>query len=236
VVFVVIVALGDIERVGEELVGFAWELVPLILACTLFNYLLRFIKWHYYLGLVGAHDISLKESARIFVAGFPLAVTPGKAGEALKGSWLNQTAGIPTAKGVTVVLAERVSDGLAVLVLSSLGVIAYRQYWPIFSVVAVVLIGVIVLSQFRPGLLALSSEVDTHCCGSRHSRLAGRRRGDVSCAIGARCATYDLHPRYRDLRARFLDHRGRYFCASRGADRGGCQHRRYADPVVGLIS
>lgn len=150
VVFVVLAALGDIERVGDELVGFAWELIPLILACTLFNYLLRFIKWHYYLGLVGANDISLKESARIFVAGFPLAVTPGKAGEALKGTWLNQTAGTPTSKGVTVVLAERVSDGLAVLVLSSLGVLAYRQYWPIFSIVAAGLIGVIVLSQFRP--------------------------------------------------------------------------------------
>lgn len=150
VVYIALAVLGDIRRVGDELAGFAWELVPLILACTLFNYLLRFIKWHYYLGLVGADKISLKESARIFVAGFPLAVTPGKAGEALKGSWLNQTAGTPTTKGISVVLAERVSDGLAVLLLSLLGVLAYRQYWPIFSIVAGVLIGVILLSQFRP--------------------------------------------------------------------------------------
>ena len=150
VVFVVLAALGDIQRVGDELVGFEWGLVPLILACTLFNYLLRFIKWHYYLGRVGASDVSIVESARIFVAGFPLAVTPGKAGEALKGTWLNQTAGTPTAKGVTVVLAERVSDGLAVLLLSTLGVIAYRQYWPIFSIVAGALIALIVLSQVRP--------------------------------------------------------------------------------------
>ena len=149
-VFIVLAVIGDIERVGNELVGFAWELIPLILACTLFNYVLRFVKWHYYLGLVGARGISLKESGRIFVAGFPLAVTPGKAGEALKGSWLNQTAGTPTSKGVMVVLAERVSDGLAVLMLSALGVIAYRQYWPIFSIVAAVLLGVIALSQYRP--------------------------------------------------------------------------------------
>jgi uncharacterized protein (TIRG00374 family) len=150
VVFVTLAVLGDIQRVGDELVGFAWGLVPLILACTLFNYVLRFVKWHYYLGLVGVNKISLRESAKIFVAGFPLAVTPGKAGEALKGSWLNQSTGTPTPKGVMVVLAERVSDGLAVLLLSTLGVLAYRQYWPIFSIVAGVLIGVIVLSQFRP--------------------------------------------------------------------------------------
>ena len=149
VVFVALVVLGDIQRVGNELAGFAWGLVPFILACTLFNYLLRFVKWHYYLGLVGADKISLRESARIFVAGFPLAMTPGKAGEALKGIWLKQATGTPTPIGVTVVLAERVSDGLAVLLLSTLGVLAYPQYWPIFSIVAGVLIGVILMSQFR---------------------------------------------------------------------------------------
>ncbi len=150
VVFILLAVLGDVQSVGDELRDFSWGLIPLILACTLFNYVLRFIKWHYYLGLVGAGDISLAESAKIFVAGFPLAVTPGKAGEALKGTWLKQSAGTPTSRGVTVVFAERVSDGLAVLLLSTLGVLAYRQYWPIFSIVAAALIGVIVLSQFRP--------------------------------------------------------------------------------------
>jgi len=107
------------------------------------------VKWHYYLGLVGASDLSIRESARIFVAGFPLAVTPGKAGEALKATWLKRAAGTPTSKGLMVVVAERISDGLAVLLLSTLGVLAYRQYWPIFSIVAGALIGVILISQVR---------------------------------------------------------------------------------------
>jgi uncharacterized protein (TIRG00374 family) len=56
---------------------------------------------------------------------------------------------------VTVVLAERISDGLAVLVLSTLGVIAYPRYWPVFAIVLGILLAVIVISQIRPLALAL---------------------------------------------------------------------------------
>jgi uncharacterized protein (TIRG00374 family) len=90
-----------------------------------------------------------KESARLFVGGFPLAVTPAKAGEALKAVWLNRASGAPLAKGVTVVLAERLSDGLAVLALSTLGVIAYPRYWPAFLAILAALLAVVALSQLR---------------------------------------------------------------------------------------
>jgi len=153
-----VVALGlalfsDIRQVGFHLAAFSWSLAPLILAGTLFNYSLRFIKWHFYLGLIGAHNLSPQKSAQLFTAGFPLAVTPGKVGEALKGVWLNRETGIPVARGVTVVVAERISDGLAVLLLSTLGVIAYPRYWPAFAIVLTLLVAGIILSQIRPAAL-----------------------------------------------------------------------------------
>lgn len=151
--FLVILGLtlfSDIRQVTSHLVDFSWGLIPLILSGTLFNYTLRFFKWHYYLGLIGIHNIPWQRSLRLFIAGFPLAVTPGKVGEALKGVWLHQESGTPIARGVPVVLAERISDGLAVLALSSLGVIAYPSYWPAFaSVLGILLLGII-LSQIRP--------------------------------------------------------------------------------------
>jgi uncharacterized protein (TIRG00374 family) len=147
--------LGDIRQVGSHLAGFRWLLLPLVLGATFFNYILRFFKWHYYLRQVGVHNLAWSESARLFVAGFPLAVTPGKVGEALKGVWLNQKTGIPTARGITVVIAERLSDGLAVLALSTLGVIAYPAYWPAFATVLGLLLAAVVLSQVRPLALAL---------------------------------------------------------------------------------
>jgi len=150
-----VVALGlalfsDIRQVGSHLAAFSWSFTPLIIAGTLFNYGLRFIKWHFYLGQIGAHNLSPWKSAQLFIAGFPLAVTPGKVGEALKGVWLNRETNMPVARGVTVVLAERISDGLAVLLLSTFGVIAYPRYWPAFAIVLTLLITAIILSQVRP--------------------------------------------------------------------------------------
>jgi glycosyltransferase 2 family protein len=97
----------------------------------------------------------MDESARLFLAGFPLAVTPGKVGEALKAVWLERETGLPFSKGISVVLAERISDGLGVLVLSTLGVIAYPRYWPAFAIVLGGLITLITLSQIRPAALWL---------------------------------------------------------------------------------
>jgi glycosyltransferase 2 family protein len=155
VVLLVVAVLGDVRQVAGRLAGFRWALAPLALGCTLFNYVLRFLKWHYYVRQVGATDLSVRESARLFVGGFPLAVTPGKVGEVLKAVWLKQKTGVPVTRGVTVVLAERISDGLAVLVLSTLGVIAYPRYAPAFAIALGVLVAFVIVSQIRPLALRL---------------------------------------------------------------------------------
>lgn len=149
-VFVVLILLSDLRQVGTEIRDFPLPIIPLVLGLTLVNYAIRFIKWQYFLKLVGIQQISVLESARIFIAAFPLAVTPGKVGETIKGVWLNHVTGSPTARGVSVVLAERVSDGLAMLILSIVGVIGYRRYWPAFAIVLGLLLGVVIISQIRP--------------------------------------------------------------------------------------
>jgi uncharacterized protein (TIRG00374 family) len=149
-VFVILILLSDLRQVGAEIREFPLQIIPLVLGLTLVNYLIRFIKWQYFLRQVGINQLPVLESARIFFAAFPLALTPGKVGETIKGVWLNQVTGSPTALGVSVVLAERVSDGLAMLVLSIVGVIAYRRYWPAFAIVLALLMGVVIISQIRP--------------------------------------------------------------------------------------
>lgn len=155
-VVLVLTLFSDLKAVSQQIFEFHWALYPIVLGLTLFNYLLRGFKFHYYLRQIGAQSIPIRESFRIFVAGFPLAVTPGKVGEALKGVWIhNKAPDVTIARGVSVVVAERISDGLAVLLLSILGVIAYPQYWPAFLAVLVILLGIIIISQNRPLSLAL---------------------------------------------------------------------------------
>ncbi len=150
VVFVGLALLGDLQKVSLMILRFEWKYFFIAIAFTLLNYLLRFFKWHFYLGQIGVRRITYWQSLRLFLAGFPLAVTPGKVGEILKGVWLMRLTGVPVGRGVSVVVAERVSDGMAVLLLSSLGVVGYPQYWPVFAFVMVFLLAVIVISQIRP--------------------------------------------------------------------------------------
>ncbi len=156
--FVVILGLallGDLREVRRTLLHFRWEYFLLAIVLTLLNYLLRFLKWHFYLGQIGIQGFSKTQSLRLFVAGFPLAVTPGKVGEVLKGVWLNRLCNVPAARGVAVVLAERISDGLAVMILSTLGVFAYPKYWPAFVTILALLLMIVILSQIRPAALLL---------------------------------------------------------------------------------
>lgn len=153
VVFLGVALLGDLREVQSRIEGFEWRYFPIAILLTLFNYSLRFLKWHYYIGQLGVNKLMWTESLKLFVGGFPLAVTPGKVGEALKGVWLKQRSGLPVGRGISVVVAERISDGLAVLGLSLFGVLAYPRYWLFFSGGLMILGGAIVLSQIRPAAL-----------------------------------------------------------------------------------
>lgn len=152
-VIVGLALFADVRAVVNVITVFHWPYAPLILGLTLFNYTLRFFKWHYYIRLIGAEKITWRDSLRLFIGGFPLALSPGKIAEPIKAVWLKHYTALPVARGIPVVVAERISDGLAVLLLSTLGVIAYPQYWPSFVVVLAGLLAVITLSQVRPAAL-----------------------------------------------------------------------------------
>jgi hypothetical protein len=109
IVALALLSIGEMRQVVGHLTRFLPPLSPLILACTLSNYVLRFFKWHYYLRLIGVRSLGWRARGRIFVAGFPLGVTPGKAGEVLQGLRLTLAAGVPVSRRVTVVLAEGVN-------------------------------------------------------------------------------------------------------------------------------
>ncbi len=146
---------ADVQELGRQLETFRWALLPLALGLTLLNYALRFLKWHFYLRLIGVRDIRVADSMALFVSGFTLAVSPGKVAEVLKSVVLRGMTGTPVSRSVPVVLAERLSDGLAMLLLASVGVVVYPQYWPAFLAVLVGLTAGIIVVQIRPLALRL---------------------------------------------------------------------------------
>jgi len=95
-------------------------LIPVII-CQSFVILFRFIEWHYYIGVIGAKDkISVADSAVIHISGFTMVVSPGKAAELLKAVFLKAKTGIPIAASAPVVVAERIVDGIAVIVIMAI--------------------------------------------------------------------------------------------------------------------
>jgi glycosyltransferase 2 family protein len=123
-------------------------LLPLILALTLLNYVLRFVKWQYYLRLLQVRGLSRSDSLRIFVAGFTMVMTPGKVGELLKAYLVRLRTGVPMTRTAPVIAAERLTDGFAMLILAGAGLTMFRNGWPFIVVGALVsVVGLFVIQH-----------------------------------------------------------------------------------------
>lgn len=157
--FVVTTAIAfyaDLPRMLTALVNFRWQYLPLILGLTLFNYICRFFKWQYYLKRL---EVSLPwaKSLLIFISGLSMAITPGKVGELLKSYLLKRSTGAPISHTSPVIVAERLSDGIAMLLLATTGLVLYRFGWEILLFLLLVgLAGILLIQNRRLSLAILS--------------------------------------------------------------------------------
>ena len=150
-VFAGLLAYGDFANVGEALGEFRWELMPLILFVTLGNYLLRFVKWEFYLRQIGVTGLNRWDSFLMYFSGLGMTVTPGKIGEWLKSYLLKEIHGTPVIKSAPILIAERMTDGLGLLVIAVAGVVVYgRSYWPVAVIFAAGSVAAIAVSRHRP--------------------------------------------------------------------------------------
>src|SRR5437764_15243003 len=137
------------------LARFRWEYLPLILALTLFNYICRFFKWQYFLKRLGVHIPWLK-SLLIFLAGLSMAITPGKVGELLKSYLLKGSTGAPVSRTSPIIVAERLTDGIAMIGLAVTGLVLYGfDLELLLALFILVLIGILVIHNRRLSLAML---------------------------------------------------------------------------------
>lgn len=128
----IVIVLSDASALASAFREFNWWLTPPVIGLILLNYTLRFVKWQYYLRLVGVTGLSRRDSALIFVSGFTMVMTPGKLGELLKAYLIRTRSGAPLSSTIPCVLIERLTDGLATLLLIGIGVIVFPFGWPLF--------------------------------------------------------------------------------------------------------
>lgn len=123
-VYAALIFWSDGAALLRTLRGFQLQSVGLVLGSVLVGYVFRFLRWQFYLRCLGI-ACPLPASLRIFLSGLAMVITPGKVGEVLKSFLLHKYQGTPVSTSAPVVVAERLTDLLAVVLLALAGFLAY---------------------------------------------------------------------------------------------------------------
>jgi glycosyltransferase 2 family protein len=142
-----------LRKIEDSLSIFHWSAFGIALALSTTNYGIRFLKWQYYLRRLGVRGVPVLDSLLVFLSGFVLTVTPGKVGEIFKSAVLAKTHDIPLARTAPIVVAERLTDVIGVIVLIVIGGAAFANglIWAVFGTFAV-LCGMTLIVWQKPGL------------------------------------------------------------------------------------
>jgi uncharacterized protein (TIRG00374 family) len=124
-----------------------------LLALSLANYLLRFLRWARYLALLDA-KVPWRVNLDAYFSGFALTTSPGKLGEMLR-SVLLKPHGVAAPASVAAFFAERASDLLSILVLAAVGLWAYAPARPVVGLALAAVVVALLLAQWTALILAI---------------------------------------------------------------------------------
>lgn len=115
---------ADFGNLIEAFAKFKIIYIVPILTLASFNYVIRFLRWHYYVNVLNL-KVEVETSAIIFFTGLAMSITPGKLGELLKCLLLKEKKGVKISTSAPIVISERYTDLIAVLLLLAMGAIFY---------------------------------------------------------------------------------------------------------------
>lgn len=169
---VVYVAMGVYADLGDLLTAlesFDWRFIILLLGLTTVGYLIRFVRWDYFLRGVGV-KLNIRDNLFVYISGLSMTITPAKAGEIWKGWLIRDINGESLSKTVPVVISDRLTDILALVFLSLLGILYYRQG-------TYILVAILIL--FTGFVLAVRSEAVSNLLIRVLEKRAGKYSQDV---------------------------------------------------------
>jgi len=129
-IYVVLALLTDAPAVMKALGAFPVRVFLGMLALALACFGVRGVRWWLLMRTAGA-EVGLTDALYLQLAGQTMTVTPGRVGEVFKPWIARETVGFPMARGVALVVAERVADVLALCILSfgGLSMFLARDVW-----------------------------------------------------------------------------------------------------------
>jgi uncharacterized protein (TIRG00374 family) len=163
-----------IGKMQSSLAGFGWWAFGAACVLALGNYLLRYLKWEYYLKCLDVRGVSKVDSFFTFLSGFVLTVSPGKVGEVFKSLVLWETHKVPPARTAPIVIAERVTDLIGVIILIAAGSLGLRGGLLWAGIGTVLVLSLLVVIASRKLSLGIVSRIER--MPGRLGRLGPRLR------------------------------------------------------------
>ncbi len=135
---------ADLDNLLLALKSFKWTFLIPVLLLSFLNYIVRFLRWEFYLRKLNIRISTLK-SFLIFISGLTMSITPAKFGEALKSYLLKITDNIRISHSAPIVVVERLTDFIALVILAIYGSFHFNYGVEIVAGVGLVLVGSVLL-------------------------------------------------------------------------------------------
>ena len=117
-----------------------------VLGLALAGFLLRFLRWQASLSAMG-HSLGWGENLRVFLAGLAIGARSGLTGDTRRGILLKPL-GVPYATSRAAVLSERLTELIAIVLLTLIALSAYEPARPVVAVgVGMVLLAMAVIAH-----------------------------------------------------------------------------------------
>lgn len=140
---------SDVQQLRANLAIVTYRTFVFALLLASGNYFVRYLRWQYYLRHIGI-SVPNRESATVFLAGFVMSITPGKFGEVFKSLLLYESRGLSIAKTAPVVVAERLTDLMALVILIAIGSLSFREGITITITGGIVVGFILTACAYRP--------------------------------------------------------------------------------------
>lgn len=144
VLYLAFTIYADFTQVINAFGKFNLLLLPLLLFLSFLNYFTRFLKWDYYLSVVKVQMKKI-DSLSTFMSGLIMSVTPAKLGEVLKSVLVKEITGEPISKTAPIILAERVTDFLSLLLIAIVGAYVFDYGGNITIIIAAFFVILIII-------------------------------------------------------------------------------------------
>lgn len=145
VVYVVLGLSTEIGHTRSVWASLRWGFIGAVFGLSLVNYFIRFCNWQFYLSSIGIRNVRRLDSLLIFIGGFGMGITPGKVGEVVRSLLLKERYDIPISKTGSLVLVDRLTDVLALLLIGGIGMVQLRYGFKVFAVLALFALGLLVV-------------------------------------------------------------------------------------------